>query len=248
MAIKTAKELAMAAEAVAKNYKTLYVMGCFGAPLNDKNKARYTTNHSYNKDATRTAMIKAASSDTFGFDCVCLIKGLLWGWSGDTSKTYGGAKYASNNVPDIGADAMIKKCSDVSTDFSKVEVGEAVWCPGHIGIYIGNGLAVECTPSWDNCVQITACNCVKSGYNRRVWTKHGKLPYVTYTVEESAPVIKKGDTVKVKQGAKTYDGKKLASFIYSRKHKVKEVKGDRVVITYLGIVVAAVHMDNLTLV
>lgn len=60
--------------------------------------------------------------------------------------------------------------------------------------------------------------------------------------------IKKGDTVKVKKGARTYDGKKLASFVYSRKHKVKEVKGDRVVITYGGITVAAVHMDNLTLV
>ena len=203
MAIKTAKELAAAAEAVVKNYKTLYVMGCFGAPMNEKNKARYTTNHKYNKDATRTSMIKAASADTFGFDCVCLIKGLLWGWSGDTSKTYGGASYASNNVPDIGADAMIKKCSEVSTDFSKIEVGEAVWCPGHIGIYIGNGLAVECTPSWANCVQITACNCVKPGYNRRVWTKHGKLPYVTYTVEEekvetpvSTPSVKATDSAK----------------------------------------------------
>lgn len=128
-------------------------------------------------------MIKAASADTFGFDCVCLIKGLLWGWSGDGSKTYGGAKYAVNGVPDIGADTMITKCSGVSTDFSKVEVGEAVWCKGHIGIYIGGGLAVECTPKWKNCVQVTACNCTKSGYNRRNWTKHGKLPYVTYTGE-----------------------------------------------------------------
>lgn len=62
------------------------------------------------------------------------------------------------------------------------------------------------------------------------------------------PTIKKGDTVKVNKGARTYDGKKLASFVYSRKHKVKEVKGDRVVITYAGITVAAVHIDNLTLV
>ena len=184
MTIKTAKELATAAEVVAKNYKTLYVMGCFGAPLNANNKARYTTNHNYNKKAARTAMIQAASADTFGFDCVCLIKGLLWGWSGDTSGTYGGAKYASNGVPDIGADSMIRKCTDLSTDFSNIEVGEAVWCEGHIGIYIGNGLAVECTPSWANCVQITACNCNKDGYNRRNWMKHGKLPYVTYTVEE----------------------------------------------------------------
>lgn len=67
-------------------------------------------------------------------------------------------------------------------------------------------------------------------------------------VEEVVPAIKKGDKVKVKKGARTYDGKKLASFVYSRTHKVKEVKGDRVVITYGGIVVAAVHKDNLTLV
>ena len=62
------------------------------------------------------------------------------------------------------------------------------------------------------------------------------------------PTIKKGDTVKVKLGAKTYDGKSLASFVYKRKHKVKEVNGNRVVITYAGIVVAAVHKDKLTLV
>ena len=181
--IKTGKELAAAALNVANNYKTLYVMGCFGAPMTAANKKRYTKNNPYNTAADRTRMINAASADTFGFDCVCLIKGLLWGWSGDGSKTYGGAKYAVNGVPDIGADTMITKCSGVSTDFSKVEVGEAVWCKGHIGIYIGGGLAVECTPKWKNCVQVTACNCTKSGYNRRNWTKHGKLPYVTYTGE-----------------------------------------------------------------
>lgn len=49
MAIKTAKELAAACMEVAKNYKTLYIMGCFGAPMTAKNKARYTKNHSYNK-------------------------------------------------------------------------------------------------------------------------------------------------------------------------------------------------------
>lgn len=179
--ITTGAQLAARAKDVAQNYKTLYVMGCFGAPMNDANKKRYCANHTYNKAADRQKMIKAATADTFGFDCVCLIKGLLWGWCGDKSKTYGGAGYAVNGVPDIGADSMIRVCKDVSTDFSKIEVGEAVWMEGHIGIYIGDGLAVECTPKWKNCVQITACNCTKSGYNRRNWTKHGKLPYVSYT-------------------------------------------------------------------
>lgn len=171
---------------IAKNYKTLYVMGCFGAPMTAANKKRYINNGShnnYNAQSARKAMINAASADTFGFDCVCLIKGILWGWCGDKTKTYGGAGYAINGVPDIGADTMITKCKNVSTTgWADMEVGEAVWCSGHIGVYIGDGLAVECTPSWENKVQITAVANIgaKSGYNARKWTKHGKLPYITY--------------------------------------------------------------------
>lgn len=155
-------------------------MGCFGAPMTASNKTRYCNNHDYNKKPERTEMIMAASADTFGFDCVGLIKGVLWGWSGKTDRVYGGAAYAINGVPDIGADTMITKCSGVSTNFYNLEVGEVVWMQGHIGVYIGDGLAIEASPKWANGVQITACNCTKAGYNRRNWTKHGKLPYITY--------------------------------------------------------------------
>lgn len=185
----TNKELAAKLIDVAKNYKTLYVMGCFGAPMTASNKKRYTQNHSYNRQPERTAMINAASADTFGFDCVCLIKGLLWGWNGNKNAIYGGATYTSNGVPDIGADQMIKVCKNVTTDFSKIEVGEAVWLEGHIGVYVGDGLAVECTPRWANKVQITACNRNVSGYNRRNWTKHGKLPYVEYVADTTTPPV-----------------------------------------------------------
>ena len=191
----TNKELVKKLIDVANNYKTLYVMGCFGAPMTETNKTRYCNNHSYNKNATRQAMINAATSDTFGFDCVNLIKGILWGWNGDKSKTYGGAQYAINGVPDVSADGMIAKCLNVSTDFSNIEIGESVWCPGHIGVYIGDGLAVECSPAWKNCVQITSCNCAKSGYNRRDWVKHGKLPYITYEKPESKKLETGNDIV-----------------------------------------------------
>lgn len=172
---------------IATNYKTLYVMGCFGAPMTASNKTRYCTNHSYNKAADRIAMINAASADTFGFDCVCLIKGVLWGWNGDKSKTYGGATYASNGVPDIGADSMITMCKNISTDFSNIEVGEAVWMSGHIGIYAGDGKVVECSPKWSNNVQISNLGNItkyKTG-NYRIWTKHGKLPYITYAASSN---------------------------------------------------------------
>lgn len=174
---------------IAKHYKTLYVMGCFGAPMTTANKATYTRNHSYNMAAARTAMIQAATADTFGFDCVNLIKAVLWGWTGDKSKTHGGAKYGSNGVPDINANGMIAKCKDASAaGWDKLDPGEVVWVEGHIGVYIGDGLAVECTPRWRNCVQITAVGNIgaKAGYNTRTWKKHGHLPYVLYSAN-SAP-------------------------------------------------------------
>lgn len=193
---------------VAQNYSTLYVMGCFGAPMTAANKARYTQNHEYNRRPARTAMINAASADTFGFDCVNLLKGILWGWSGDKSRTYGGAVYPTTAdvlagvCPDIGADSMIKICSEVSTDFSKIVPGAAVWLSGHIGAYIGAGLAVECSPAFKNRVQVTAVGNIgkKAGYNTRTWVKWGKIPYIDYeegdemTKEEIKTLV--SDTVK----------------------------------------------------
>ena len=178
----TAKELANAAREVAQNYKTLYVLGCIGAPMTVGNQNRALDAQNYNRQAARKKKIQAADANTFGFDCVCLIKSLLWGWQGDPKKSYGGAVYKSNGVPDVNADGMIALCKNVSTDFSNIQVGEAVWMKGHIGLYIGNGLAVECTPKWADGVQITAVHNMgkKAGYNGRSWVKHGMLPWVTY--------------------------------------------------------------------
>lgn len=63
-----------------------------------------------------------------------------------------------------------------------------------------------------------------------------------------AQEIIKGSAVRIKQGAKTYEGGGLASFVYDRDHVVSEVSGDRCVITYNGVVVAAVRKSDLTLV
>lgn len=208
---------------VEANHKTLYVMGCFGAPLTGGNVSRYCSNHTYNKAAARTKMIKAAANQTppvFGFDCVNLIKGILWGWTGDPARTYGGAAHASNGVPDVGADGMIKLCKDVSTTgWASMLPGEAVWMSGHIGVYIGGGLAIECSPKWANRVQITAVGNIgsKAGYNTRKWAKHGKLPYITYdlqadqapaTTPPAAPAPSTGSTeapkqVKAKEAARS---------------------------------------------
>lgn len=188
--LMTAKAFATKAKEIAAS-KTLYVMGGFGAPLTPSAKARYTgpNANAYNRQPSRTALINAASNDTFAFDCVGVLKAILWGWCGKLDSVYGGATYASNGVPDINADQMIERCLEVSTDFSldKLTVGEAVWKSGHIGVYVGDGLAVECTPAWLDCAQITACNRSIAGYNTRTWVKHGKLPWIDYSAEKPQP-------------------------------------------------------------
>ena len=162
---------------IANNYKTLYVMGCFGSPLNNSNKQRYKNNYAYNKQLSRSKMIENASYDTFGFDCVCLIKGILWGWNGNVNHVYGGATYASNGVPDVNADAIMNYCYDVSTNFSNIIPGELVHMSGHVGIYIGNGEVVECSPAWKNNVQVTKLSW-------RKWKNHGKLKFIDYSSSE----------------------------------------------------------------
>lgn len=183
MYIMTAKELVSKCLDVAKNFKTLYVMGCFGAPMTESNKARYCKNYPFNAQPERTAKIMAATEDTFGFDCVCFIKALLWGWKGDASQVYGGAVYNSNGVPDIGTEQMLARCTEVSEDFRTIVPGELLYQPGHVGIYVGGGMGVECTQYEADGVQLQAVLLLGAidGMPCTGWTKHGKLPWVDYS-------------------------------------------------------------------
>ena len=71
MAVMKASEFVAKLKDVAQNYKTLYVMGCFGAPLTGGNVSRYCINNENHKQAARTKMIKAAAAQNppvFGID------------------------------------------------------------------------------------------------------------------------------------------------------------------------------------
>lgn len=122
-------------------------------------------------------------------DCVVSIKGLLWGFRADKSKTHGGGVYLSNGVADFSANEGINYCSDVSTNFNHIEVGEYLCMKGtkysHCGIYLGNGKVFECTTGWN------ARKCIISNIDRNggrslngipnlTWTYHGKLRYIDY--------------------------------------------------------------------
>lgn len=71
---------------------------------------------------------------------------------------------------------------------------------------------------------------------------YGTEPVAT---QPTTAALKVGDKVRLKPGANTSRGDSLASFVYNRDHEVKQIKGDRVVISYKGTVIAAVDIKDL---
>ena len=200
-----ATEFAAKCKNVAQNYKTVYMWGCFLQPVTAQLIAQKAKQYpSFYTAAKQAELKKLVGKGYFGTDCSGLLKSVLWNWTGDIHKPYGGAKYASNGVPDTSANLLIGKCSNVSSDFSDIQVGEMLWCMDHCGVYIGEGLAVESTTKWGNRVQITAVGNIgaKPGYNTRMWSKRGKLPYLDYSGSSSLPASKP-QTVKA-EPAKSY--------------------------------------------
>lgn len=178
---------------LATGHKTVYLWGTFGAPLNEglirQKVKQYPNNYSKNRQANLRSRI---GDGLWAFDCVGLIKGILWGWQADRNKSFGGAVYKANGVPDIGADTMAKRTLERSDDFEKITVGEAVYRAGHIGIYLGDGKVGEATltGAYDGVV-ITELK-------EADWAGHGKLPWVEYLPEEPSapkPEPKEGDRV-----------------------------------------------------
>lgn len=141
-------------------------------------------------------------------DCVTSIKGLLWGFRADANEYHGGADYKSNGVTDdFTANGGIDHCSDVSQDFSNLQVGEYLCMWGteyeHCGVYLGNGKVFECTVEWNTgkCIISNIDGNGTRTYNGMGspanWTWHGKLEYIDYVNEPTPTEYKIGDEVEI---------------------------------------------------
>ncbi len=210
MAVIKAQDLVSKVKDIAQKYKTVYCWGSFGFPITSYNIDRLSKNYpSIYNIAKKEELKKLIGEKYFAFDCVGLIKGVLWGFNGDLNKANGGTVYCSNGVSDIDCNTMFDLCSGKTSDFSSVIPGEFLWMQGHIGVYIGDGLAVEATASWNNKVMITAVGNMGSvsGYKTRSWTKHGKCPYVDYSDEitsektsSSVATVKECNNIYISEG------------------------------------------------
>ena len=188
------KEFADKAVKLSKQ-KTAYMLGGFIWPATDGSIKRLLNQCEENYNW----VWKANSIKGQGYigDCVGIIKGILWGFSFDMDRSYGGAVYCSNGVPDIDADTLITKCSNVTTNLNNAVEGEIVWMPGHVGIIISSTHVVECTPSGSCGVQVT-------NLHRRGWKKKGRLPWVDYSTSYES-VLPPGQSTQV-AFAQYFDG------------------------------------------
>ena len=143
------------------------------------------------------------NGSSWNMDCVCMIKGIVWGFNFNKSAAHGGAVINKSICPDVNADGLIKICKNVSTDFNNIEYGEVVHMAGHVGVYIGNGQVVEST-AWYGKTIIS--NIGKDGKRTKdgnvggYWQNHGKLPCVDYSVQPTPTPTTKykvGDVVNI---------------------------------------------------
>lgn len=173
--------------------KTTYLMGGFGCRLG---LDWYNENYQWNKDHAAEIKKKYNTNPiTFGFDCVCYLKSVLfWQFAGDPSKEFGGSKYSEKT--DLTIQAMLDSCPDLTDKrWDEIEPGEFVWLEGHIGAYLGDGLVAEATPAWNSGAQISALGNIGQvkGYPTRTWTKHGHSKFISY---ESSETDQYAETVK----------------------------------------------------
>ena len=87
---------------IANNYSTIYAIGTIGNPVTATLISQKAKQYPNWYTATIQSKLKlVVGKNYFAFDCVGMIKSVLWGWTGDNTKSNGGAVYQSNGVPDM---------------------------------------------------------------------------------------------------------------------------------------------------
>lgn len=194
--IMTSERFVELAAKAAESY-TVYTTGGIGFALNYPGNMEYVLSTYNNKKREelirqRASEAAAAGDVCWAFDCICLVKSILWGWTGDPKLPLGGAEYSSNGVPDADINTILVRCGGGSEDFSTIMPGELLTCGDgeHAGIYIGGGYAVEATTAWGRKVSVSGVLNLTDRYPElkdyaqiRTWQYHAKLPWIEYVEE-----------------------------------------------------------------
>ena len=172
-------------------------------------------------------------------DCVGLIKGYNWTSGGASAIEAIGtdnsisSKYGGNNCPDKSANGMFtyarnKGCAWGTIDTLPEIPGVALRSDGHVGVYVGNGYAVE--------ERGFSYGCVKTKVASRKWTHWFQLPFVdygdavftggSYVKPDTATTEYTLGTRTIQNGSKGTDVKALQEFLLQLEYSLPKYGAD----------------------
>lgn len=197
--IMKVKKFLDTAKAIASD-NTVYALGCYGQTvtksiLDSKRNQSSRLKEWYDSDCPHAKglswyeyLLTFVDKGYQAYDCVCYIKGILWGSSATKCGTY-----KANDVPDLGANEFFKVCTDKTSNLSNLKPGMCVWFSGHVGIVLDSKHVLEAAPSLGK-VAVTSITYQK-------WKQAGYIPWVDYTEETVvAPSTNTTTTLKFKAG------------------------------------------------
>jgi len=172
-------------KALALGNDSIYLYGSFGQTLSEAFITQKAKQYAYN--ISRQSIYKkclASAGTEFAFDCVGLIKAYLWGG-------HGNLKY--NAKQDKSANGMYNAAKKKGKINTIPEIpGILVHMSGHIGIYIGNGYVIECTPNKTYAKQDHKGGGIcKTKLSTRKWKNWCECPYITYEDKKTNEEIAK---------------------------------------------------------
>jgi N-acetylmuramoyl-L-alanine amidase len=105
-------------------------------------------------------------------DCIGFIKGAVWSECGQRAPVY-----ASGGCPDRSADGMLAYCKSKGMENGRIATlpeipGLLLHKSGHVGVYVGNGWAIE--------AQGFATDIVRTKVQGRGWVSWAKMPFIRY--------------------------------------------------------------------
>jgi len=178
------------------------VYPCTESKLNSKTK-NYPDHYTSDRMSRYRADIAAHKICA---DCVGLMKGYAWTNAGENViESIGKEKplftnsYKSNNMPDKSANGMFSYAKKQGLDWGNIDTlpeipGLGLHMDGHVGVYIGNGEAIE--------ERGFKYGCVKTKMKDRKWLHWFKIPTIIYQENQVIPSAEILGETSLKNGSK----------------------------------------------
>lgn len=172
---------------------TVYMWGEYGRLVTNKTISSKKYQYPDHYDDDKVKLLKSlVNKNYYAYDCAGLIKSF---WMSNYGKD--DVKYVKKYDKDAYGITVGNASEKGSVDSIPEIPGLFLYMKGHCGVYIGNGLVIECTSN-ENYVTRSGGGVGITNLNDRnweVWVKSKWLSYDSLNLDYEYYIVKKGDTL-----------------------------------------------------